>query len=94
MRITTSNVRKGDSESPIITPVTGVSTAMTTRMSPWTGAVSNNKNNKGISTAAIYHTRWESRVSVCIEYGVTGRHAPQALHAVFTRECRSVPESS
>ena len=69
VRITTSNVRTMDGASPIITPVTAFPTAKTNRMRPWTGAVSNNKNNKGISTAPIYHTRWESRVSVCIGYG-------------------------
>ena len=68
-RITTSSVRKMEGASPIITPVTGFPIALTTRMRPWTGAVSNNKNNKGISTAPIYHTRWENRVSVCIGYG-------------------------
>ena len=40
-----SNVRTEDGASPIITPVTGKWTAMTARMRPWSGAVSNNNNN-------------------------------------------------
>ena len=46
VRITTSNVRKMEGASPTIPPVTGFPTAKTNRMRPWTGAVSNNKNNK------------------------------------------------
>ena len=41
-----SNVSREDGAFPIISPVTGKWTALTARMRPWSGAVSNN-NNKG-----------------------------------------------
>ena len=40
-----SNVRTEDGASPIISPVTGKWTALTARMRPWSGAVSNNNND-------------------------------------------------
>ena len=45
MATMSSNVSREDGASPIITPVTGKWTALTARMRPWSGAVSNNNNN-------------------------------------------------
>ena len=42
-----SNVSREDGASPIISPVTVKWTALAARMRPWSGAVSNNNNNKG-----------------------------------------------
>ena len=40
--------------SPIISPVTGKRTAMTARMRPWSGAVSNNNNENTKEKANFY----------------------------------------
>ena len=85
-----SNVSREDGASPIISPVTGKRTAMTARMRPWSGAVSNNnKENKKKKTGFLQRpssTRGGSAGPVYVSsIGVTGRHAPEALHTIFTR---------
>ena len=96
---TGSYVSTEDGASPIISPVTGKRTAMTARMRPWSGAVSNNnKENKKKKTGFLQcpsSTRGGSAGPVYVSsMGVTGSHAPEALLAIFTRECSLVPGSS
>ena len=51
---TGSYVSTEDGASPIISPVTGKRTAMTARMRPWSGAVSNNNNENTKEKANFY----------------------------------------
>ena len=79
---TGSGVSTVESASHIILPVTGIRilTAMTTRMKPWRGAVSNNNNNNNNNKGDFYSAHLPHEVGAqgqCM-YRVLG--LPDVMH--------------
>ena len=75
-----SSVRTKNGGSPIITPATGKWTAMTARMRPWSGAVSNNNNNNNNNKGDFYnaHLPHEEGAQGQCMYRVLG--LPDVMH--------------